>query len=191
MEQKCSGILLAGGASSRMGRDKTALQWNNVTLLEWQAEKLRRAGADEILLCGRSDCAIPDVRCVPDVLPRRGPLGGLYSGLMAASHPAAMVISADVPLLPAETLRELYLAHKSDITVLRHGEHIEPLIGIYDCNLAPLLLSLIREGSAPVRALLRQCTWESIPFDGDPQLLCNCNTPEKYEEALRYAKLLK
>lgn len=183
-----SGIILAGGRSSRMGTDKTMLKLQNKTLLEWQVEKLRSAGADEILLCGRSDIPLPNVRCIPDMLPNRGPLGGIYSGLLASRHPRVLVLSADVPLLPEETLIQLLTSHKHAISLLRHHEKLEPLIGVYDKNLADKILAIIEHNSAPVKALLDQCDWSTVEFYGDERLLCNCNTPEEYIAAVRIAE---
>jgi len=182
-----SGIVLAGGKSSRMGTDKTKLQWNHMSMLEWQVEKLRSAGAAEILLCGKTDKMIPNTRCVPDILPDRGPLGGVYSGLQAAKHPIAMVISADVPLLPISTIHKLLHAHHSDATLLEHDGNIEPLIGIYNSSLVPIIFSLIHEQSASVRSLLAHCCWTTVEYTGDPFLLWNCNTPSDYQKALQLA----
>jgi len=188
MTEKFSGIILGGGSSRRMGRDKTQLQLQGKTLLEWQVNKLRAAGASEILLCGVARCDIPKVRCVPDILPRRGPLGGIYTGLLSAEYPDALILSADVPLLPVETLHTLLDLHEADATLLRHGRQTEPLIGVYRCALAPMIQPLIREHSASVWALLDQCDWETVEYKEEEALLCNCNTPEDFEEAIRIAK---
>ena len=63
-----SGIVLAGGRSSRMGTDKAGLSFRGMTLLEWQVSKLQRLGIEEIIISGS--------RGVRDVFPGRGPLGG-------------------------------------------------------------------------------------------------------------------
>ena len=79
-----SAAVLAGGKSSRMGRDKAALPFGGGTLLTYQARKLRALGVKELLLSGAAE-AVPGARLVPDLLPGRGPLGGLHACLSAAA----------------------------------------------------------------------------------------------------------
>lgn len=81
-----SGIVLAGGASRRMGTSKAELLLNGKSLLEWQVEKFRSLGITDILLSGRDCPALPGTRVIPDELPDRGPLSGLYSCFRAAKH---------------------------------------------------------------------------------------------------------
>ena len=96
-------ILLAGGHSSRMGRDKAQLCWQGKTFLQHQAEKAQALGVGEILVSGYRGGGCP-WRVVPDVYPERGPLGGLHACFQAAAHPLCLVLSVDVPLVSAEIL---------------------------------------------------------------------------------------
>jgi len=187
MEEQFSAILLAGGKSSRMGTDKSALELNGKTLLERQAEKLFAAGAKEVLLCGTSAVDMPHVVPIRDILPNRGPLGGIYSGLLAAKYSRAIVLSVDVPLLPSHVLRTLCEVHRNGMTLLRHQNQIEPLIGMYDKQLANSIFPLIQTNSAPVKALLRTCIWQAVDYIGDEAMLCNCNTPDDWEKIRQLA----
>ena len=187
MEGQFSAILLAGGKSSRMGTDKSALELNGKTLLERQAEKLFAAGAKEVLLCGKSTIDLSHVIPIRDVLPNRGPLGGIYSGLLAAKYSRAIVLSVDVPLLPSHVLRTLCEAHRSGMTLLRHQNHIEPLIGMYDKRLVNSIYPLIQANSAPVKALLHTCNWQAVDYIGDEAMLCNCNTPDDWKKIQQLA----
>ena len=182
-----SAAILAGGFSVRMGRDKANLPFGSVTMLEHQAQKLRMLGIGEIMISG-SGIKLAGTRSVPDIYPHRGPLSGIHACLEAASHDSVLFISVDTPLLPVETLQRLLDAHRGGVTLLRHGEETEPLIGVYDKSLAALCAGLLQTEKTSVRQLIRQAPLTTLAFTGDPMLLINCNTPAEYEAVRRTAR---
>ncbi len=177
-----TGIILAGGESRRMGRDKAELRLGGKTLAELQVEKLRVLGITDILLSGDRQ-ALPGVRGVPDLYPGRGPLSGIHACLKAAARPVCLVLSVDVPLFPAEALGELLAAHEGGATVLGYGGEIEPLIAVYDSALGDRAESLLLADRRSVRSLLNSTRTKVFPFTGDPTALLNCNTPEEFSRA--------
>ena len=188
MNTPFTGIVLAGGASRRMGQNKAQLTLLGKTLLEHQIEKLRQAGASEILISGKDSPPLPNTSIIADILPDRGPLGGLHACLKAAYYPTCLILSVDVPLIPVATLRQLAVTHVHGATVLRHGKHVEPLIGMYDSALAEVIYPLIETGGAPVRALEHLAPWEYVDYQDDEALLCNCNTPQEFEQMEQFAR---
>ena len=82
-----SGIILAGGQSRRMGRNKSELRLNGKTLLQIQADKLFALGIGDVMLSGADCAALPGTRVIPDEYAGRGPLGGLHACLKAARNP--------------------------------------------------------------------------------------------------------
>lgn len=183
-----SGIVLAGGASRRMGRDKAGLVLGGRTLLQRQADKLRSLGIGDIMLSGAGCTALPGVRVIPDELPGNGPLGGLHACLRAAQNSACLVVSVDAALIPAAALAHLCQSHTGGVTVLRHGEWEEPLIGLYDRAVAPQVAALLDKGERSVRALKGAVRWRSFDYRGPEELLANCNTPEEFAAAERLTK---
>ncbi len=178
-----SGIILAGGLSSRMGSNKAELVLGGKTLLEHQVDRLRELGIDDIILSGAACAEIEGTRVVSDIYPRRGPLGGLHACLQAAKHPQVLVLGVDVPLVPLSVLNHLCRAHtEGGVTVLRHGDKQEPLIGVYDSNLSDAIAGLIAEKSASVRALAQIVPWTYWDYLGPEELLLNCNAPEEFEK---------
>lgn len=173
-----SGIILAGGRSSRMGRDKSRLILGGETMLERQIRKLQVLGITDILISGAE---VPDgIRAVPDIYPERGPLGGLHACLQAAQNSACLVLSVDVPLVPVSMLSRLCQMHTSGITVLSHNGCDEPLIGVYDRELFRQIEPLITLQGAPVRRLTDIAKWNRCPYLGPETYLHNCNTPSDY-----------
>ena len=179
-----SGIILAGGRSSRMGTDKAQLPLGGQTLLERQAEKLRALGIDDILISGAA-VSLPCARLIADRVPGCGPLGGLYACFSAAKHQNCLVLCVDVPLVPLRSLAELLEAHlegDTDATLLEQGGFPEPLLGVYRAALAEQIAPLLRDGEFAVRAFLRRIRLQTVPYTGDALLLTNCNTPEDYRK---------
>lgn len=172
-----SAAVLAGGYSTRMGRDKASLPFGDGTLLSHQIQKLKKLGIDEVLISGTAEG-------IPDVYPHRGPLSGIHACLLKTKHDAVLFLSVDAPLLPEETLLSLIEAHRSGITLLEHDGELEPLMGIYDRALAETCESILKTERTSVRRLLDQAAVRTVPYTGDPALLFNCNTPEAYQQLL-------
>ncbi|WP_298016570.1 molybdenum cofactor guanylyltransferase [uncultured Dysosmobacter sp.] len=183
-----SGIVLAGGRSSRMGRSKAGLCLCGKTFLEWQIEKLRSLEITDILLSGANCPTIPGTRRIPDLLADRGPLGGLHACLQAAKCPQCVVLTVDMPLLPESVLAKMCRCHETEVTVLEHGGMQEPLVGVYNSDVAGPIAALIAEHSAPVRKLWERVDWSAFEYDGPEELILNCNTPEEFAQAEHYVR---
>lgn len=184
-----SGIVLAGGKSSRMGRDKGSLTLLGKTFLQCQVEKLQALGVEEVLISGGGVPPLPGTVSVPDLLPNRGPLGGLHACLQAAKNPTCLVLTVDMPLVPLAALDHLRRAHQEGITVLCHGGKEEPLISVMDRQIAKAMEPLILHNGAPVRALKGVVSWNQWEYLGPEEYLQNCNTPVEYEVVKQRADL--
>lgn len=97
------GVVLAGGRSSRMGRDKALLEIDGVSLLARAIALLHEAGAERVVVSGDR----PQFSGVPDVAEGRGPVGGIVSVLAAHPGSALVAIPVDQPKLDAHSLRQL------------------------------------------------------------------------------------
>lgn len=178
--KEITGLILAGGRSRRMGRDKAQLLLEGKSLLQWQVEKLQQLGLEEILISAPETVSYPGIRTVPDCYSGCGPIGGLQAGLRAASCISCLVISVDCPLIPPETLSGLCKAHEGGVTILSHPGGEEPLIGVYDRETAPLLEKMILRNVYAIRALEQHVPIRRWTYSGPEELLCNCNTPEEF-----------
>ena len=159
-----------------MGTDKAELIFHGMPLAQWQAEKLRSLGLKHILISGYGP------KMIPDDIPDKGPLGGLYTALRRAKGEQCLVIPVDTPLIPEQTLELLIQAHQGGITLLQNGEKPEPLIGVYDRNIADKILPILLNGSTAVRRLLDQVGYRTVPYTGSPDLMINCNTQEEFAQ---------
>ena len=121
-----TGALIAGGRSSRMGRDKAFLDWEGRPLWEVQLAKLRAAGASELIVCGRHEqgFAGDGFRFVRDDVENLGPLAGLANALKAASHGCVLALAVDMPFVTVELLRDLLENRRGP-----HGRGVIPVVG--------------------------------------------------------------
>ena len=129
-----SAVLLAGGESRRMGRDKAILPFRGKALCQNQLELLRKLKPAEIFISARTDpkWRPPDVTFVADVPPSRGPLSGLASSMnrMSTSHLLALAI--DMPWMSSEYLEFLCAQIGPGRGVLpKIAGRAEPLAAIY------------------------------------------------------------
>jgi molybdopterin-guanine dinucleotide biosynthesis protein A len=180
------GLVLAGGRSKRMGRDKAALLYEGRTQLE-RAVELLAPLVERAYVSVRRDQASDSLRArFPQIEDRRddiGPIAGILAAL--ATHPQAawLVLACDLPLLDAPTLRHLVgaRASRAPATAYRssHDTLPEPLCAIYEPSCRAALEAYVAEGRhCPRQFLLR--TGAVLLDEPNPQALDNINTPGEY-----------
>lgn len=189
-EKKISMVILAGGASSRMGQDKSDLLLDGKTFLEIQIKKGRMLGIEDILISGyHGKKELPkNVRLIRDRFPGKGPLGGLEACLREAKFPQCLVLGIDVPLVPVEELKmliekaveEIRGKEKTSAVILEHHGREEPLMGVYDCKLADKMLEEIIQYKGSVFAFLRRNGYQCVQSQKPQECFMNVNDPEAY-----------
>lgn len=188
-------MILCGGRSSRMGRDKATLPFGAETLLQRVLRRLAAVCAERMVV-GRRGQALPelppDIRVVFDEVEGQGPLGGLAPGLEAATGERWFVTSCDVPFLLPELVAHLAerMTDEIDVVVPRVDGHLQPLTAVYRRSVLEELRALFASGGRrPVHLFdrVRTCIVdESELLAVDLELLSfvNCNRPEDYRAAL-------
>jgi len=144
-----SAIILAGGHSSRMGRDKALIEVDGRSLLQQQIELLRRLGPSQLLLSCRPGAYQPGpgVVLVADNFPGNGPLAGIERGLQTTSTGLLLVLAVDMPSMSEACLRSLLDAcARSRGIVPLVDEKPEPLAAVYPKISHALALQHLREG---------------------------------------------
>lgn len=189
-KRRVSAIVLAGGRSSRFGRDKLAEPIKGRSLLERAIDGVRPF-ATEVLVVTAPDSspAVPeDVRIVHDATPYRGPLLGLQAGLDRATEATVLVTAGDMPeLVPAviELLLSALDDARVDAAVLVEGDRARPLPMIVRRDLARATTTrLVDAGERRLGALtdaLVCCVFsepEWRPIDPEGRSLMDVDTPE-------------
>lgn len=164
-EQRIAGIILCGGASTRMGSPKEWFEIGDETMLQ-RTVRVMSAVVSPIVVVSRSGQDLPtlplDVRHVHDEIGGEGPLRGLHAGLckLAGEADAALVTACDHPELEAEFLKRMIALtnEECDATIVKipHGKP-SPLPGVYRTKLVSTTATLLNEGRRALRDLLHSC----------------------------------
>ena len=192
-----TGVILAGGKSRRMGRDKLPLMVGERPLLDRVLLALATR-CDEILIVGGGRYAPAGARRVPDLRPgRQGPLAGIEAGLLSARHRAVLVVAGDMPFLAGDLAGYLLGLLSDDVpaVVPDFWGRPHPLCAAYGREIQPAVSAALDRGVRPVRELLealpgvRYVREEELRRFGDPHLLLtNVNSPEDLERARKTIK---
>lgn len=186
-------IILAGGKSTRMGEDKAFLPFGDRPMLNRVIDELRPHFDDLILVTNHpvQHMSLPDIRLVSDVTPGQGPLGGIFSGLLASRGRHNLVVGCDMPFLNHLLLDYLWsLREWGDVVVPLTHEALSPMCAIYDRRVLPVLREALDAGDRQVMGLFPRLRVhyvredELTPYDPDLLSFRNVNTPEDYREAL-------
>lgn len=180
------GVVLAGGRSSRMGRDKATLVLAGQTLAARALERLRPACAEVVVADGGRG-VVPGARSVPDG-PGRGPAAGLLGAARAAPGRALLVLACDLPLVPVALLAALAATPErpaADVALPRTPRGPEPLVARYSPRALAVLAAQVERGDFALRSLLERdalgvayLEGEPLARFGDPErFLANVNTP--------------
>ncbi|MEX0929657.1 MAG: molybdenum cofactor guanylyltransferase [Balneolales bacterium] len=173
-----------GGRSQRMGRDKALLEFEGKPLLERQYERSKSYFNEVVLLSGTHNYQT-HLRQLPDALPDAGPLGGLLAALQehtGVGNTYIALIPVDVPKLSNETLKWLAYTVPEDDTdaiVIRSGEIIQPLAGLYRSTLAGRLSNFLGRGERRVMRFLKELSHTYVEVS--PGAMENINTPEDFK----------
>ena len=186
-----SGIVLAGGRSTRMGQDKASLPFGDETML---GRLIRIAGsvAEDVLVVARPDQSVPaGVRVVFDPVADLGPLAGIAAGLSASASELNIIVACDMPLVRPEVLRRLVERRgDADICLAVVDGRASPLCAVYRTTVASAAQTLLASGERRVMALLDRVQTKRVDAaafrDIDPQLesFISCDTPETYAALL-------
>lgn len=185
-------ILLAGGASRRMGRDKAQLPWQGGTLVTHIAAQLRRLTGDLVVSANDpAPFAGLGVPVVVDRQPGEGPLMALASCLAVARRDLNLMVGCDMPYIPGPAVRALLArAGDADAVVPRGPDgRAEPLFALYRRSCLPAAEAVLARGGRRLHDLLdsvrvRWVEAAELPLGGWQR---NLNTPADYEAALAEA----
>lgn len=182
-------IILAGGQSRRMGRDKLSLPAAGETLLS-RALRRYRAVFDKVLVSVAGPEKYPELgdARVFDRYPGAGPMAGLHAGLLRAGEDVFLT-GGDMPFSsPEKALMLASLAGEKDACVLTDDTgRWEPLFGFYRLSVLPRAEELLSSGRRSMGALLgsialREVRLEELGEGPDSPLLRNVNLPADYEK---------
>jgi len=186
MEQQkdITGIILAGGKSSRMGTDKGLLKLNNSTFIERIVSVLNPFVDDIIIVSDHNSHDVFGVKRIEDLYKDAGPLSGILSGLSHSKTETNIVLSCDIPFISEALIKHLVLNSKGDALI----NHIEcegksmPLIATYKKQCVLPIKKALDNDERRVRVLVKSLNPNTISVNSNYKLMVeNINTPEQYK----------
>jgi molybdenum cofactor guanylyltransferase len=178
-------IILAGGKSTRMGKDKAHLKVNGVPLVQRLCAALGPFFDHVIISVGTGDATANGFRTVADLYPAAGPLSGIYSCLCASETEHNFVIACDIPDVNFAVMHSLLsLSEDYDIAAPSFKTGLaEPLFAFYRKQVVEMALKLLQKGNFQVRALMEECNSHVVNFP-DTGWYANLNTPDDFDRFL-------
>ena len=198
MEAMRSAVILAGGVGSRLGKEKSLIEFGGRPLIQWSVEKLALLVEDVVVVArgpeqaGLLEDLIPDASIACDSVSGYGPVAGLAAGMELARNEYVLAIGCDLPFLNVDVVNILFeQAQGWDAAVpMRENGMIEPLHSVYKRDaLHSACQNAIEHGERKIRlplSMLRvKCVSVELLKNPDPELLTffNLNTREDLDLA--------
>lgn len=188
MSAPFSALLLAGGKSRRMGRDKTFLVVNGEPMWRRQLTLLETLAPKELLIAGPNHADWLAARCeiLHDAVPDSGPLGGIVAGLRRITTRSLLVLAIDLPLMTADFLAQLIALSTGDVGVVpKQSDRFQPLAAVYPKASLPLAENALQLRDHSVQRFAALCVGqqllrERMIFRDEEQLFLNANTPADF-----------
>ncbi|MEK7362638.1 MAG: molybdenum cofactor guanylyltransferase, partial [candidate division NC10 bacterium] len=187
-----TGVIQAGGKSTRMGGEPKALvELGGQRIIERAVDVLGSVLSDLLIVTNTPELyAFLGLPMVPDVFPDHGSLGGIYSGLKAAKGDGAFTVACDMPFLKAEVVR-LIVSHagEADVVIPKVGDQYETLHACYAKACLPHIEAALQAKRFKVIGFFPQVKVLEIAESeverlADPHLcFMNVNTPDELSRA--------
>ncbi|MGB0564286.1 MAG: molybdenum cofactor guanylyltransferase [Spirulinaceae cyanobacterium] len=194
-------LILAGGQSSRMGRDKAQLPWQGQTLLSYTVQVTRVVTEACYVLTPwpeRYRAQVSGAAFIPETCSGHGPLVGFAQGLatIAPAQPHLdwlLLLACDLPRLDAPLLQQwieqLTVLETNMVAAVPHnGDRWEPLCAFYRPTILPELKQAIAQNQHSFQTLLSTLNCQPLSISPQQQtMLWNCNTPADWQAVVRHS----
>ncbi|MEW5945463.1 MAG: molybdenum cofactor guanylyltransferase [bacterium] len=188
-----AGVVLAGGKSTRLGRDKAALDFGGVTLLERAVRSLAALFSEVIVVTAKGKApGAPGAVAVEDLYDDRGPLGGIHAALKAAKAGRCFVVGCDTPFVPAPLIRFLCGFRAPDVVIpASAADRLHPLTAVYSTSCLPHVENLLGSGDNRIISFFPNVAVRVVnprewrPYDPGALFTVNVNTMDDYRRSLR------
>lgn len=194
MRKHLTAIILAGGKSSRMGRDKALIPIQGVPLLQLVCQVAKSCAGTVYIVTPWQEryehLFLPKSQFIREVpwsereeIPfPHGPIVGFAQGLTHVQTEWVLLLACDLPKLRVEVLQDWAtrldgIPDEAIAALARRYKGWEPLCGFYRRSCLPSLVKYIDQGGQSFQGWLKQHLVEVLPLN-EPEMLFNCNTPE-------------
>ncbi|WP_396600841.1 molybdenum cofactor guanylyltransferase [Algibacter sp. R77976] len=178
-KKNITGIILAGGKSSRMGTDKGFLLLNNKQFVQYSIDALTPLVSEIIIVSDNSDYDVFGFKRIADITKNAGPVAGICSGLEASTTDYNLILSCDIPLIKSQILEKLIksIDDTSQIIQVESKGKSMPLIALYKKEVANTFNTFLQNDERRLRVAINSCKSKNIVLDEqDTFTTINVNT---------------
>jgi molybdopterin-guanine dinucleotide biosynthesis protein A len=179
---KVSGIILAGGKSSRMGQDKGLIPIDGKPMIQNIIDALEPITEEIIIIANNKGYESFGLPVFKDEFEEKGPIAGIYQGLKQSSNAINFIISCDVPHINTSFLNWLLSAYKKDqVTIPKTDGREQHMIGVYPKSKTHKYKEFIQRNELKLKLANEEigCQYIEVPIDQFPmELFRNINTKE-------------
>lgn len=186
MKKEVAAYVLAGGKSSRMGQDKGLMPLHGKPMVAYVLDSLKEMAQNITVVSNQKEYELLGYEVISDEVKDIGPMGGLLTALNHTSTKKNMVVACDTPLVTADLWQVLWqYGSEHQVVVFSVNGKIQPLFGIYDKSILPIVQELIIHQSYKMQNIVAQVDSKILPLEDYPQLnskqLFNINTPQEFQ----------
>ena len=177
-----AGFVLTGGRSSRMGRDKALLEIGGTTLVARIAGRVFLAAGNATLIGEPAKYAALGFPALPDLVENAGPIGGVFTALVATQAEWNLIVACDMPAVTGEFLRSLLdaaIAGGHACLVPETSAGLHPLCAVYHRRTLPAVRDAIDHKCFKMQEFLKKIQATAWPVS-DVAALANANTPAEW-----------
>lgn len=175
------GVIIAGGASRRMGGgDKFLLSLCGTKILDHVINRLSPQ-VDSLILNTNHEKLDTSLEVVPDLIKDAGPLGGLYTALKLAKqrgYSKIVTVPADTPFIPDDFVTRLYACSASSVVVAKSHGQIHPVLGLWDVDLVDDVERSLKKGERKMMSWIEKHSPSQVNWTDAPDPFFNINTSE-------------
>ena len=166
-EKNITGIILAGGKSTRMGTDKGFISFKNKTFVEHIITAIQPLVNEIIIISNHNSYDQFELKRYDDLIKNAGPLAGIYTGLHYSNTENNLLVSCDVPLINKEVLQKLIeqINDTSEVIQLQSNGKNMPLIAIYKKKCEAVFLEELKQDQRKVQKAIKKCKVTTVPID--------------------------
>lgn len=182
-EVPITGIILAGGKSSRMGYDKGLAETTTGKLIDLVIVVLKQVTNEIIIISNTDSYDYTNIPVYEDIIKDCGPLGGIYTGLFYSKTQDNIIIACDMPFVSVKLLTTI-IHHKQNkqIVIPSVNNRLEPLCGYYKSEIKELLKEYLDKKNFSVHKVINDFDCLILPFDDTAIEFTNINSPEDLQK---------
>jgi len=184
-QKDITGIILAGGKSSRMGTDKGFLMLNDKPFVQCSIDALKPLVSEILIVSDNPDYDVFGLKRINDITKNAGPVAGICSGLEASSTAYNIILSCDIPLINSEILQKLInnIDGVSQIIQAESNGKSMPLIALYNKDVKNIFEDFLKNDERRLHIAIKACISKNIVLEKELESsTMNVNTQNELKE---------